>query len=115
MSKKPIDPGQRTSPKQDEPSELRRELENAKDQAEWAWLARHAERDGVIRVSPGVDLVDIALAIARDDASTVAAWIAAGTIGKPTRAELDAWNARPDRKFLSLVVQPYVLVQEIVH
>lgn len=89
-------------------------LKESLDTAEWAWLARHAERDAVIVVAPGIDLLDAGLKIARDDAATVQQWITEGKLAKPTREQLDAWNAAPDRKFLSLVVQPYVLVQQIL-
>ena len=102
-----------TAPKSDD--ELKLELQKALDQAEWAWIARHAERDAVIVVSAGIDMLDVAIKVVRDDAATVAAWVESGKIWKPTRGQLDAWNAAPDRKFMSLVVQPYVFVQEISH
>jgi hypothetical protein len=94
---------------------MRKTLEESLGESEWVWLARHAERNAVILVAPGLDLLETGLKIAQDDTATVGAWIAARKLSKPTREQLDAWNAEPTKKFLSVVVQPYVLVQEIVH
>ena len=92
---------------------LRESLQKEIDQADWVWLARHSERDALILVTPSLDLVDVAVKVAADDATCVASWIQSGQVSKPTRQQLDAWNAQPTHKFLSLVVQPYVLIQEV--
>lgn len=95
--------------------DLRTSLIASLDQAEWSWLAKHAERDAVILIGPGIDLVEAGVHVAQDNTAVIEGWIAAGKLGKPTKTQLDAWSAEPAKKFLSLVVQPYVLVQEILH
>jgi hypothetical protein len=66
-------------------------------------------------VAAGLDLVEVGVRVALDDTAAVGAWIAAGQVAKPTKPQLDAWNEAPTRKFMALVVQPYVLIQEIAH
>ena len=94
---------------------LKNELKKALDQAEWSWLLKHAERDAVILVHTSLDLLDVGIKIAQDDTTAVAAWVGAHRLSKPTPAQLTEWNEVPTKKFQSLVVQPYVLIQEFVH
>ncbi len=82
------------------------------DEAEWGWLRPHLERGGVIVVDPTLDLVEAGLAIAADDSATVAAWIGASRLAKPSREEIAAWDATPGKRFRSLIISPYVLIQE---
>ncbi len=79
----------------------------------WAWLRPHAERDALIGVAAPLPLADAATAIAADNAAAVSGWIADGLLGKPSTAQLAAWNAEPARRFRMQIVQPYVLIQEI--
>ena len=95
--------------------DLQASLQASIDQAEWAWLSKHAERDVVICVSLEIPLLEVAVKIAEDDQAAVQAWVTGGKLSKPTRAQLDAWGAQPTKLFMSVVVQPYVLVQEILH
>jgi hypothetical protein len=39
--------------------------------------------------------------------------IAAGQLAKPSREQVAAWDADRARKFLMLIVSPYVLIQEL--
>jgi hypothetical protein len=94
---------------------MKESLKEALDEAEWSWLLKHSERNVVIVVQLGLDILEAAEKIATDDAATVAAWIASNHLSRPTSTQLLAWNAEPTKKFMSLVVQPYVLVQEILH
>jgi hypothetical protein len=91
----------------------REELAQTLDQAEWNWLAPHANRNSVIVVSPGLDLLDVGVAIANDNTASVQQWITADLIHKPSPTELSDWNQDQKKRFNALIVQPYVLVQEI--
>jgi hypothetical protein len=93
--------------------ELRAELGAAVDEAEWSWLAPHAKRDAVIVVDLGLDLVEVGVAITNDDIPLVHRWIAEAQIQKPSPAQLGDWNLNQTKRFHALIVQPYVLVQEI--
>lgn len=91
-------------------------LQKTLDEAEWVWLKPHAERDALILVSTQLDLLDVASRLAEDDAKLIEDWIAKGLISKPNADQIQAWDAQPSKRFLSVVVQPYVLMQEaLVH
>jgi hypothetical protein len=93
---------------------LRAELTETLDEAEWEWLSPHARRDSLIIVTPGLDLVDVGLAIACDDSTCVQRWIAEALIYKPSPDQLSEWNQNQTKRFTALIVQPYVLAQEIL-
>lgn len=95
---------------------VREILQESLDEAEWSWLEPHLERDALILISVELDLLGVGEKIAQDDQLQVAEWIQKGLISKPSVFQLDEWKKKPDKKFLTLVVQPYVLAQEhLVH
>lgn len=91
------------------------ELKKTLDEAEWVWLKSHADRGAVILVAQSLDLLSVGDAIASDSVQQVQEWIALGLLAKPTLDQMNAWDSEPGRKFLSLVVQPYVLIQDRFH
>lgn len=93
-------------------SDLRAELAEALAEAEWDWLAPHARRDSLIVVESGLDVIDVGVAIANDDVSRVQHWIAENLIHKPSPTQLSDWNLNQSKRFNTLIVSPYVLVQE---
>ena len=93
--------------------ELRQELAEMVGPAEWRWLSPHANKGSVVVVNPALDLVEVGFAIATDDVSTVDRWISEALLTKPTPDQLIDWNQTQNRQFTSLIVQPFVLVQEI--
>ncbi|MFN6566694.1 DUF2288 domain-containing protein [Dendronalium sp. ChiSLP03b] len=94
-------------------SDLRAELTESVDEAEWEWLIPHVQRDAVIVVALGLDLLDVGEAIVNDNTSSVQQWIDEQLIAKPTTAQIGEWNSDRTKRFHTLIVQPYVLVQEI--
>ncbi|MBD2410274.1 hypothetical protein FACHB389_28125 [Nostoc calcicola FACHB-389] len=95
-------------------SDLRAELTETVDEAEWEWLIPHVQRDAVILVALELNLVDVGVAIANDNTPSVQQWIDEQLITKPTTAQLGEWNTDATKRFNTLIVQPYVLVQEII-
>jgi len=91
----------------------REELALNVDEAEWNWLRAHLERGGLIVVVPGLDIVEVGASITADDAVTVNGWIADGNLAKPTVEQVAAWDSDRRKRFRSLIVSPYVLIQEI--
>jgi hypothetical protein len=77
----------------------------------WSDLRAHSARDALILVGGDLDLLDVGVAIATDDAARVAAWIAAGLVSKPSAGDLAAMAAEEHDVFVSLIVQPFVLVK----
>jgi hypothetical protein len=92
--------------------ELREQLTEALDEARLEWLKPHIQRDVVIIVASGLDLLDVGVAIASDNTTSIQHWIGEQLLVKPTPETLNRWNANPDLKFQALIVQPYILVQE---
>jgi hypothetical protein len=93
--------------------DLRTELAAMVDEAEWEWLMPHARRDAVVIVNPDLDLVDVGVAIASDNVPTVQRWISEQLIYKPSSEQLSDWGSDRTRRFNALIVQPYVLVQDL--
>lgn len=79
---------------------------------EFSDLRSHLARDVVIVVDRSLDVLDVGEALASDDKIQVAAWIAAGLLGKPSPELLERWAKITGPGWTSLVVQPFVLVRE---
>ncbi|MBF2007163.1 DUF2288 domain-containing protein [Chlorogloeopsis fritschii PCC 9212] len=92
--------------------DLRAELTENLDEAEWEWLVPHMLRDAVIVVNPELDLLDVGVAIASDNVSEVQIWIDEALIAKPSTTQMTEWNSDRAKRFNTLIVQPFVLVQE---
>jgi hypothetical protein len=89
----------------------KQELAAKIDTVEWFMLRAHLERGGVIVVDPLLDLVEVGVGVAADDVHTIERWIASGLLGKPTAQQIESWDAEKGKRFLCLIVSPYVLVQ----
>lgn len=92
--------------------DLRAELLENLDEAEWEWLIPHVLRDAVVMVAPELDLLDVGVAIASDNISSVQHWIGEELIYKPSPGQMANWNSDRTKRFNTLIVQPFVLVQE---
>ena len=92
--------------------ELRAQLDENLDEAEWEWLIPHAQRDSIIVVATELDLLDVGEAIASDKASEVQNWIDEALISKPSEVQMGEWNMQREKRFNTLIVQPFVLIQE---
>jgi hypothetical protein len=80
---------------------------------EWNDLIPHARRDALIVVNQNLNLIDVGVAIAQDEVLPVQHWISEQLIAKPSSAQLTNWNLNTTQKFRTLIVQPFVLIQEI--
>ena len=83
------------------------------DEAEWAWIKPHTERGIVIVVDEFLDLLQVGDAIARDRSAEVQKWIDQNLLTKPTPQHILDWDANPKERFLCLIVQPYILIQDL--
>jgi len=83
------------------------------DEAQWQWLKPHLERGALITIAAALDLAEAGERIAADDTVTLTAWISAGKVGRPTAEEIAEWDDEPGKKFLTLIISPYVLIQEL--
>ncbi len=94
-------------------SDLRTELTANLDEAEWGWLIPHVQKDQVIVVTQGLDLLDVGVAIASNQVSSVEQWIDLQLIAKPSNTQIGNWNSDRTKRFHALIVQPHILIQEI--
>ncbi|MEW6495979.1 MAG: DUF2288 domain-containing protein [Cyanobacteriota bacterium] len=92
--------------------DLRTQLAESLDEAEMEWLKPHIKRDRVVVVHPELDLLDVGVALASDDALSVQHWISEQLLCKPSVDQLADWNSDDTKRFQALIVQPYVLVKE---
>ncbi|MEO0771352.1 MAG: DUF2288 domain-containing protein [Cyanobacteria bacterium J06649_4] len=91
--------------------DLLTELTEMMGPVQWEWLKPHVQRDAVVVVNEALNLAEVGVAIASNNTQTVERWITEQLILKPNAEQLAVWSAE-DKRFMSLIVQPYVLVQE---
>lgn len=84
-------------------------------EVEWQHLRIHLQRDVIILVAEELDLIEVAVAVAKDDKDQVALWIAAGKLCKPSREQIDQWEGQLEKPFRMLIAQPYILAQTVSH
>ncbi|MDB5823766.1 MAG: hypothetical protein JWR21_2470 [Herminiimonas sp.] len=96
-----------TDPTDDE-LRLRLNLETA--QMPWSELQRWFASGNMIAVGSSLDLVEVAVRIARDDTALIQQWMVEGLLAKVSDAQAEAWLAA-DAMPWTVVVRPWILVQ----
>lgn len=91
--------------------DLHAELTDMMGPIQWEWLKPHVQRDAVVIVNEQLNLADVGAAIAQNQTQTVERWINEQLIIKPNAEQLTIWSSE-NKQFLSLIVQPYVLIQD---
>ena len=91
---------------------LKTQLAENLDVANWEWLMPHVERDVLVIVVPELDLLEVGEAIASDNVNFVQRWIGEQQMTKPSPEQIAEWNENRSKKFNALIVSPYVLIQE---
>ena len=91
--------------------DLRAQLAQQIHRVDWKPLAPHAKRGGLVIVDPQLDLLEVAVAVARDHGEQVQQWMTAEQLGRPTAAQAEAWRQEIGERFTVVIVQPYVLAQ----
>lgn len=76
----------------------------------WRELERFFAAGKVIAVDDGLDLVQVAAAVSRDDKAAVEGWIAGQRLVKVSDEQASDWLAA-DALVWAVVVSPWVLVQ----
>ena len=82
------------------------------DEADWHSLRAHLGRGGLILVDEALDLAETAHKVASVDVDVIKQLVESGMIGKPSDAQIRAWDAELDRKFAMLIISPFVLFQQ---
>jgi hypothetical protein len=92
---------------------IRHRLEETKGAVFFSDLKAHLDRDGLFIVAGTHSLVECGVAIALDDVDTIQRLIASQELRKPTADERAEWPNEAKRRWISIVVQPFVLVQDL--
>lgn len=93
--------------------DVRANLTESLAEVDWQSLTPHAKRDALIVVTSHLDLVEVGVKVASNDAGLIQNWIDEQLIAKPSSQQLASWNQKPDKQFTTIIVQPFVLVQEV--
>ena len=88
---------------------LQEKLEAEVQETAWASLAPLHRKGRVLVVDPGLPVVMVGMAIARDCVHDVRGWLAAGRLSRPDDEQIAQW-AESGQRLRFLIVQPYVLV-----
>jgi hypothetical protein len=94
-------------------SDLQTQLSQEMAQMPWSDLIPHAKRDSLILVNHRLNLLEVGVAVAKDNATLVNQWISEGLLAKPTQQQLSLWNDLPEQKFNTIIVQPFVLISQL--
>ncbi|MBT6178420.1 MAG: DUF2288 family protein [Deltaproteobacteria bacterium] len=94
-------------------STIEEKLRSEVQQTHWDALAIHAERGRLIMVTPQIDLLEAALAVAQDRTKDVETYLSAGLIHKLTEAQIAVLDAEDNPKFNFVIVQPFVLASRL--
>ncbi len=92
--------------------DLRTELKEMTGPVQWEWLKPHVQRDAVIIVNSQLDLTEVGEALATDNTQAVKHWITEQLLVKPDAEQLTLWSS-DNKRLNSLIVQPFVLVQDL--
>ena len=91
--------------------DLHTELTEMMGPIQWEWLKPHVQRDAVVIVKEQLNMADVWVAIAQNKTLSFERWINEQLIIKPNAEQLTIWSSE-NKQFLSLIVQPYVLIQD---
>jgi hypothetical protein len=83
----------------------------------WEDLAPHQQRGALLLLAPGLDLLDVAEAMARDKKERVANWLKGGQLRRAGEADRARYETDAEEesgvRFQFVVVQPWVLAQAL--
>ena len=92
--------------------ELRAHFHGQTAKMPWVDLQKHFARGVVFKVEQGIDIIDVAIIMTRDDKETLQSWIDdskfAGVEAEDAKRWFDA-----EASLWTVVVTPWVLIQEI--
>ena len=93
-------------------SDVRTRIESTLDEATWDILALPAVDGRVVMVLKPLVLVEVGMALVNDSTQQVSHWLSEGLIYKPENDEISRRNKLEGQKYMAVIVDPFVLVQE---
>ncbi len=91
--------------------ELRAHLHGETSKLPWSELEKYFARGVVFKVEKGLDILDVAIVIARDDKDSLKEWIDDKKVMGAEIEDAKKWH-ESDASLWTVVVAPFVLVQE---
>ncbi len=93
--------------------DLKEKLKSEIEKATWPLLEEHHKREALLVVDLELDLVTVAAAVAEDDVENVKNWLSTEKLLRPTEEMVQSWEENPELGFRFIIIQPYVIAQEI--
>ncbi len=91
--------------------ELRAHLHGETSKLPWQELEKHFARGVLFKVEKGLDILDVAIVMARDDKDSLKQWIDKGSVVAVETADAKLWH-ETSASLWTVVVAPFILVQE---
>ena len=92
--------------------ELRAALNDECGKLEWKELEKHFARGVVIKVCASIDLIEVAVAMIRDDKAAIENYMQQRKITKASTQDAIHWNDT-NAFFWAIVIAPWVIAQEV--
>lgn len=92
--------------------ELRAHLHGETSKLPWSELEKHFARGVLFKVEKGLDILDVAIVIARDDKDSLKKWLDDGKVASVDSDDAKIWH-ETSVSLWTVVVAPFILVQEI--
>lgn len=92
--------------------ELRAHLHGETSKLPWSELEKHFARGVLFKVEKGVDILDVAIVMSRDDKDTLKQWIDDKKVVGVDIEDATKWH-KASASLWTVVVAPWALVQEI--
>lgn len=93
-------------------SDVRTRIESTLDEATWDILALPAVGGRVVMVLKPLVLIEVGMALVNDSTQQVSHWLSEGLIYKPENDEISRRSKLEGQKYMAVIVDPFVLVQE---
>lgn len=92
-------------------SEIYEKLKTELQSVEFSALQPHVQREALLVCDGSLDLLQLGVDLAMDRVETIKSLMQSGKIKKLSEGE--SQKISPDQKFLFLILQPFVIVQEL--
>jgi len=96
-------------------SELRDKLKSELETTDWLALEPHHGREALMIVHQDLDLLDVAVSVAQDNAEDIKKWMSEKKLQRPTEEQVETWKDLREKKYIFIIVQPFVFVQEVLN
>ncbi len=93
---------------------IREKLADEAGPVQWSDLKAHADRSAMLIVDASLNLVEVAVAVANDDTTKVQQWLRDASLQRPSDQQIERWSHTPQKPFVAVIVQPFVLAQHVV-